>query len=873
MKTTIQLLSLLLCLEFIIGPVRGTLLLPQTSYAQAKTCPTGQTYNSSVNRCLTSEEVIRVNNATQICGTDRDCYKKNAKAELDKAVSSNAVGDHDSFFKNAGGEQKGIVKAGNAVVLAIPVLIATNVLVNKYFRLKKEQRPGYKCNPPSLLLMYGGAAALAAGEIIGYFGHKSKLKKIREEWDKSVVPNAASSTDKKRTEATEAQSQAFEFLAQNEDQVAKTAKLKKGFYLAATGLFAAGALAGALEQVQLNMARATLTTATDPATRIAAEDKIRRLTCSTQGDTKTQKTTEELKTKNDEVKTAEADLEKAKNATYANDTDRENAILEKQNNLNLKQEELKNFKDSNKIDADGKFKVDKPIKKKSTFINICLPGDPNCQAPIRNKGEKEKLLKVAVHNISTARNAEQLVQLLKEYDSIEFENYSQKDYLGDDAYNDLKNHTISTDIAQLIASSIYNDAHAQEPPKEKTDDKKSAVGSFLSGIGGSVVSGVKKISGIIKFKNGVPMESGELDKIKDAVDDKVSKAIGMPVTRIAINGVLGGWMGVMTHHMGKQAEICEDRAKKLRSMKEEFNSANGLLFCKEEDREDPSKPKCYCFTADNKKNPGRSKSKICDDHFVAMESNIKSLGASGTKVCMDQSLGMDPSCSCRNKKGADGRNTCLKATGGFDMSGFTPGTFKMISAGGAPANDLFNGNASGGQISDTSGTNAARIRSAADQILQKTNPADAANSKKFADDLQKSLLATTGGLSMSGQSGMSALPTSPAAAAAALDEELKEKDQEVGSVGQAGAVSAGGSPTEEQPEFGMTEEQMAAQETEVAEVMGKEIDMGNNDINSGSNTNIFDVLSNRYQRSGMRRLFDEKGETKADAPDKSDIAP
>jgi hypothetical protein len=55
--------------------------------------------------------------------------------------------------------------------------------------------------------------------------------------------------------------------------------------------------------------------------------------------------------------------------------------------------------------------------------------------------------------------------------------------------------------------------------------------------------------------------------------------------------------------------------------------------------------------------------------------------------------------------------------------------------------------------------------------------------------------------------------------------------------------------------------------------MGQEMDMGNNDINSGENTNLFDVLSNRYKRSGMRRLFDEEGKTKADAPSNSDIAP
>jgi hypothetical protein len=53
--------------------------------------------------------------------------------------------------------------------------------------------------------------------------------------------------------------------------------------------------------------------------------------------------------------------------------------------------------------------------------------------------------------------------------------------------------------------------------------------------------------------------------------------------------------------------------------------------------------------------------------------------------------------------------------------------------------------------------------------------------------------------------------------------------------------------------------------------MNKELDMDQADINKGSDTNLFEVLSNRYQRSGMRRLFDVEGKTEADKPAKTDI--
>jgi hypothetical protein len=54
--------------------------------------------------------------------------------------------------------------------------------------------------------------------------------------------------------------------------------------------------------------------------------------------------------------------------------------------------------------------------------------------------------------------------------------------------------------------------------------------------------------------------------------------------------------------------------------------------------------------------------------------------------------------------------------------------------------------------------------------------------------------------------------------------------------------------------------------------MSQDLDMAQSDISTGSDTNIFDLLCNRYRRSGMRRLFEKEEEVKADAPAKTDIA-
>jgi hypothetical protein len=152
-------------------------------------------------------------------------------------------------------------------------------------------------------------------------------------------------------------------------------------------------------------------------------------------------------------------------------------------------------------------------------------------------------------------------------------------------------------------------------------------------------------------------------------------------------------------------------------------------------------------------------------------------------------------------------------------------------------------------------------------MLAKADPKAAKEKDAFAASLEKGLIASGAGLSMGG--GTKALPSSPAGAAAALDKELKDKKED--EVKQAGSRDHGADFNDEieMPDAVATEE--SGEDIEIAEIMEKEIDTGDSDINSGSHTNIFDVLSNRYKRSGMRRLFDGDNKAPADAPAKEEI--
>lgn len=840
MKTVMQLLSLLLCFEFIIAPVQGSLLITSAiAQEEGKTCPAGQVYEASVNRCLLKQEVIDQNKNAIECGDNKECYENIAK--------KGSAGYSDKV------EQSGLNKAANIATIAIPTIILTSVLLEKQKRKKEGAKTAsYSCNPPSLLLMYGAAAALGVGELYGWINHSARLKKIKGEWDKTVMPKKDSDVDQKRVDATEAQSQAFEFLAQNEEQVGKTAKTKKGFYIAATSLFAAGAIAAGVEFFQLKAAVAKYASTGDQA----AYQTMNRLSCYSEDDTKgnekhkadKDKAAEEIKLKEQEAKDAAElkDLE-AKHAAQdaadikANPNTPEN--IEKQRLIDEKAKAQRALEEKKIKEIKMRQQNNKP--------NDNASNDDGSVSSIPSF-DKYKMKQVAAYNLSTAKDADQFLNLMQEFEAIEFENYSKVKYVEED--QSIKSIEFSPIVAKMIAGVLIPSSHAN-----------GGIMAMAMPMAMPLLSGLKNLTGIIKFNNGKPITMEDMQSVERTSKSFIIKAISKPVTRIAINGVLGGWMAIQIGNMNKQQKLAQERAKKLREMKEEFVTQGGLLYCKPEDRNDTTKPKCYCYTPENKINPSRTSTETCKNALATLNKATDDVVTD--KVCVSAAIAIDSNCACR------ATNTCLKTTAGFTTMGFSPNTFKMISANAGPANDLFNGTASAGDIADSAGINAARTQAAAAAVIAKDANA-VKESKAAASAFEKGLLATTSGLSMPGSSGSSALPTSPAAAAAALDKEIKENNEEIDvtTSGPSTSTNANFDSSEEVPEFGMSGADAANQEIEIAEVMGKEVDFGSNDINKTKDTNLFEVLSNRYQRSGMKRLFEDGKPTPADAPAKSDIS-
>ena len=348
-----------------------------------------------------------------------------------------------------------------------------------------------------------------------------------------------------------------------------------------------------------------------------------------------------------------------------------------------------------------------------------------------------------------------------------------------------------------------------------------------------------------------------------------------PTGRMIYSGVMAGMTMIMATHAGSQAKASKKRAELLRKMKDDFASASGAVFaCASADRNDPSKPSCYCYTAEGGRNSNRGSSTVCQNLWAGKDLTpgvyTASNNSDNTKVCITNQNQADATCACKSN------NTCLKV-GSAGITGLNPGTFSMLSQSLDPLNKIASGSVSAGSLDSAAlGNQAARMMDLAKKAENTKGLEDVKkNKEKIAKQIQADLAKGAAGMNSgsflggSGSSG-SGFPTSARDAAAMLEKEVEAAEiNKIGggpdSVGPGGDMNGGGL------EFGLTPDQLATQETQIAEVMKQDLDYGQNDINNSSNTNIFEVLSNRYQRSGMRRLFDEKGVTKPDAASKTDI--
>jgi hypothetical protein len=747
MRTLFKLLNLLLCLELIVAPFNPSLsLIIQDAHAQ-QTCAAGLTYDTVLNRCLSTAEAANVLNATASCAqSDVECYKTNAQNAFQDQVNKGAAPE-----RKEGGEFVSTV--ANIAAVAGPVTM---------FAIGMSDSKA-TCPSMSFWAMVAGSVSLVVGDNLANILHKKRLKGIKDDWGKIVNPeDAAGDKDKERQASLEAQSQAFEMLARSEDSLASAAKMKKTFFMIAALAYGA-------------------------ATAISLIEILR------------ESGPESIKAKLENTCVTVASLEpKAKESLYSyylNDS-KINIFDQSQFSYNLKHStDLASFLTNKKAleEKNSTPSIEYYLTLKETL-------DKPSEDPTLFNLFKEISINI-LNNVTPIQHAvaeEVNTNAAKAYKEVE-----------------AKNNSILLSLG--IAAATYFAAKALVGPQTITAPQRAIFG-----------------------------------------------------------GVMVGLTTIMATHAGSQAEASGRRADLLRKMKTDFASASGAInACKSEDRTDPSKPTCYCYTADNQRNSARSSSAVCQKLWtgvnLASTSYTSGDGSADTKVCINNSQQADALCACK------ATNTCLKVTTN-GITGLSAGTMSVIGQSLTPLNNLANGTSTAANVGSANLSNqAARMNALVKELEKNKNLADFVKTKdKKTDQLEAQLASASAGLGSGntlGSTGSNAMPANAGEAARMLEKEIQPTNNAPTSIGGGGTLAApGNTPVNENLEFGLTADQAAAQDNQVAEVMKQNLDYGGNDINPGSKTNIFEVLSNRYQRSGMRRLFDEKGTTKAEKPAQTDIA-
>ena len=363
-------------------------------------------------------------------------------------------------------------------------------------------------------------------------------------------------------------------------------------------------------------------------------------------------------------------------------------------------------------------------------------------------------------------------------------------------------------------------------------------------------------------------ESGVFDKAGDFFSTSAGVAI--------LSGISAVLSGILYKAAEKQEQESEDNIKKIDKIIAEFNDAF-IFFCPK-GRDDLTDANCYCYTDDGKKNPNRTKSQTCQslwskDGYKLTASAGSYAGGNGKAEavgCMTQSGKFDEKCTCRKFIDAKGNNGCFKASS-VTLPNNEIGSAMLSKSGLQDAMKLANNAANGNP--NFGGTNASQLVAKAidtknihDNLLAKVIASGNGKGLVKVDDgnvfsLAKSAIGEKGFKNAIENYKMN----SNSIAGGVTDPGLKSQiNQAAKKVGVASAISGGNGlqPRGEAKKEatvsvnvdggGVTQIQNLGDNNEQKTYKIK------NDINRDKGASLFEIISNRYINSGLRRLFEKQ---------------
>ncbi len=427
-----------------------------------------------------------------------------------------------------------------------------------------------------------------------------------------------------------------------------------------------------------------------------------------------------------------------------------------------------------------------------------------------------------------------------------------------DHLNNLENITpeeVEESVLRIIYSNLLPTLHAQTNPQQQPAQQKSG-GGFLSIItsilpmlatffkGGGGGGGGAAAGGAEAAKAASSAVKPEFDKQTDII----SKAFTWPITRIAMGLAFGTYSFIVHKKAKENAEQLEKRIEAIRQIKSDFvnsGGTEGIKLCEGKD----------CF-----------KEKFKNNKFNWNETN--NMLAQNHSGCVDKQNKLDLECNCKRKKNKSGQDNCATFSGNFQVNTGSLSSFASPFAGGYDS--LNSGGLEQGSFNNGSfGNKVLAIRKKADDLKEDKKYSDILKkADKISAQLQKNHAGFVNKQFPQGLSSADMGLAAPTLADTNLEKIMNDAKKEIAkkegpNFKRGKDLNKGKSQNNDfDLDFG-GDSGSDIKVDDVASVMDKEYEI-KGDINNNPSQDIFKILSIRYQRSALRRLFDESGKSSVD---------
>ena len=410
-------------------------------------------------------------------------------------------------------------------------------------------------------------------------------------------------------------------------------------------------------------------------------------------------------------------------------------------------------------------------------------------------------------------------------------------------------------------------AEALPPPTGVTGVAAGATGAAGTTAAGSAAAGAGA-QAVTTTAPGI-MDNKAFDKVRELSDNSLG---------VLVMSVIGAtYSGVLYNGAAKQEQDSKDNVAKIDKMIASFKDSYAN-FCPN-GRDNLSEPKCYCYLVTGAQNTNRTKSQTCLDLWAKDTFKLAATAGDYSGVahavdavgCVASSGAFDEKCTCKKFVNSSGVNSCMKTTSITIPSGLgsafasTNGIQQITSL----ANSSTSGASNLGTLS-TGNLNAIAAKNLNNQILTKLAnelPAKAVSLLKVDDKNVGRLAAAvigTNGVNALANSGMS----SAVGVAGSRPEDKKINSLLETAAKKAGLVEVSGGKglankkadgKDNSMNFNFAADQggnPANQTQNFPEAQEKNYNYKNSDISKRPDTSIFEIISNRYIQSGLKRLFD-----------------